>query len=67
MKKKSNTLPKDWHGPMKEAAALLRRYGAKKVRYNHPIVKSMMLWGITNLIFFKLNHDKKDRRFRKRS
>lgn len=53
---KSN-FPKDWEGPMKRCAALLKEFGVK-VKWNDPIVQNMMLWGFESLLFYEINHGK---------
>lgn len=64
---KKNKFPKDWHGPMKAAAALLRRHGAKKVRWNSQIVKEMMVWGLQQILFYKTTYKINDTNKRKHS
>lgn len=57
MKRKKNTyrIPADWHGPMKECAKMLRGEGVKTT-WNSRLVKQAMLWGLKNLLFYKIHH-----------
>lgn len=60
---KRTKLPADWKGPMLELARLLRSYGAKRVRWNSQIVQALMLWGFKHLMFYKIHHGKKKKKY----